>query len=56
VESTTPYFWHTCDIALAVPDWIAPTMKATLSRVIMRSATREPVAGVVSVSGEKKVE
>ena len=37
-------------MALATPDWIAPTRNATSLRVIMRSATREPVAGVVSVS------
>src|SRR5919106_1550771 len=45
-----PYFWQTCEMALATPDWIAPTMKCTFSRVIMRSATRVPVCGVVSVS------
>jgi hypothetical protein len=45
-----PYFCATCEIALATPECSAPTRKATSLRVIMRSATREPVAGVVSVS------
>ena len=45
-----PYFWHTCETALATPDCTAPTMKPTSSRVMKRSATRVPVAGVVSVS------
>ena len=45
-----PYFCATCEMALAAPECSAPIMKATSLRVIMRSATREPVAGVVSVS------
>ena len=45
-----PYCWQTCEMALATPDWMAPTMKWTFSRLIMRSATRVPVCGVVSVS------
>ena len=45
-----PYFCATCEIALATPEWIAPTRNAASLRVIIRSATREPVAGVVSVS------
>ena len=47
---THPYFCATCEIALATPECKAPTRNATSLRVIMRSATREPVAGVVSVS------
>jgi hypothetical protein len=46
----TPYFCATCEMALATPELTPPTMKATLSCLIMRSAMREPVAGVVSVS------
>src|SRR3982751_6823299 len=45
-----PYFCATCEIALATPECSAPTRKATSLRVIMRSAMREPEAGVVSVS------
>ena len=45
-----PYFCATCEMALATPEWSAPTRYATSLRVIIRSATREPVAGVVSES------
>ena len=45
-----PYFCATCEIALATPECTAPIRNAASLRVIMRSATREPVAGVVSVS------
>jgi hypothetical protein len=45
-----PYFWATWLMALAAPDWTAPTRKWTFSRVIIRSATRVPVCGLVSVS------
>ena len=45
-----PYFCATCEMALATPECSAPIRKAHSLRVIMRSATREPVAGVVSVS------
>jgi hypothetical protein len=45
-----PYFCATWPIALATPELRPPIRKATSLRVIMRSATREPVAGVVSVS------
>ena len=38
------------DIALATPELTAPIINDTLSREIRRSATRLPVAGVVSVS------
>jgi hypothetical protein len=37
-------------MALATPEETAPIRKATSCRVTMRSATRVPVAGVVSVS------
>ena len=50
LKYTQPYFCATCPMALATPDWMAPTRNATSLRVIIRSATREPVAGVVSVS------
>src|SRR5450432_1641823 len=46
----TPYFCATCEIALATPELIAPTRNATFSCLMRRSATRDPVAGVVSVS------
>jgi hypothetical protein len=45
-----PYFCATCEIALATPECSAPMRNEHSLRVIMRSATREPVAGVVSVS------
>ena len=45
-----PYFCATCEMALATPECTAPIRKAASLRLIMRSATREPVAGVVSVS------
>ena len=45
-----PYFCATCEIALATPECTAPIRKAASLRVIIRSATRDPVAGVVSVS------
>ena len=45
-----PYFCATCEIALATPECSAPIRNAASLRVIIRSATREPVAGVVSVS------
>ena len=45
-----PYFCATCEIALATPECTAPIRNAASLRVIMRSATRVPVAGVVSVS------
>ena len=45
-----PYFCATCEIALATPECTAPIRNAASLRLIMRSATREPVAGVVSVS------
>ena len=45
-----PYFCATCEIALATPECRPPIRNAASLRVIMRSATREPVAGVVSVS------
>ncbi len=45
-----PYFWATCEIAFATPEWSAPIRKAASLRVMSRSATRDPVAGVVSVS------
>ena len=47
---TVPYFWATCEMALATPELTAPIRKAHSLRVIRRSATRLPVAGVVSVS------
>jgi hypothetical protein len=50
LKYTQPYFCATWPMAFATPDWMAPTRNATLFRVIIRSATREPVAGVVSVS------
>ena len=37
-------------MALATPEWIAPIRMVQSSRVMKRSATRLPVAGVVSVS------
>ncbi len=46
----TPYFCATWLMALATPELTAPIRKPHSSRVIMRSATRLPVAGVVSVS------
>ena len=45
-----PYFCATWLIAWATPELSAPMRNATSWRVIMRSATRDPVAGVVSVS------
>ena len=50
LRKIVPYFCATCEIALATPECTAPIRKAASLRVIMRSATREPVAGVVSVS------
>ena len=47
---TVPYFWATWEMALATPELTAPIRKAHSWRVIRRSATRLPVAGVVSVS------
>ena len=35
---------------MATPEWMAPTRNAASFRTIIRSATRVPVAGVVSVS------
>ena len=43
---STPYFCATWLIALATPELTAPIRKPHSSRVIMRSATRLPVAGV----------
>ena len=45
-----PYFCATCEIALATPECSAPIRNAASLRVMRRSATREPVAGVVSES------
>src|SRR5688572_23852527 len=45
-----PYFCATWEMALATPECTAPIRNAASLRVIMRSAMREPVAGVVSVS------
>src|SRR5215207_5854221 len=46
----TPYFCTTWEMTLATPELTPPIRKAAPSTVIIRSATREPVAGVVSVS------
>ena len=50
LKNTVPYFCATCEMALATPECTAPIRNAASLRVIRRSATREPVAGVVSVS------
>ncbi len=50
LRNTVPYFCATCEMALATPECTAPIRNAASLRVIIRSATREPVAGVVSVS------
>jgi len=50
LKYTQPYFCATWLMALATPECSAPIRNAASFRVIMRSATREPVAGVVSVS------
>ena len=46
----TPYLLATWVMALATPECIAPIRMVQSSRVMKRSATRLPVAGVVSVS------
>ena len=45
-----PYFCATCEMALATPECTPPIRNAASLRVIIRSAMRDPVAGVVSVS------
>ncbi len=50
LKNTVPYFCATWLMALATPECTAPMRNAASLRVISRSATRDPVAGVVSVS------
>ena len=45
-----PYFCATCEMAFATPECSAPIRNAASLRVMRRSATRDPVAGVVSES------
>jgi len=45
-----PYLLATCVMALATPECTAPIRNAHCSWAMKRSATRVPVAGLVSVS------